>query len=109
MARDVMSSWEEKYETVRQVRLNGLLMGVSFQSPNEQEKDLWYAREIRSQMLERGVWAIGDKEDSIRMYPALNMDDEVLMEGLSLLEEAIVHVEQHGQTVGNAPRVPTGV
>lgn len=108
MARKVMSSWEEKYETVRQVRLNGLLMGVSFQSPNEEEKDLWYAREIRSQLLKRGVWAIGDQEDNIRMYPALNMDDEVLMEGLSLLEEAIAHVEQHGQTVGNAPRVPTG-
>ena len=26
-----------------------------------------------------------------------------------ILEEAIVHVEQHGQSVGNAPRVPTGV
>jgi len=53
-------------------------------------------------------WAIGDKEENIRMCPALNMDDEVLMEGLSLLEEAIVYVEQHGQRVGDAPRVPTG-
>ncbi len=43
------------------------------------------------------------------MYPALNMDDKVLLEGLSLLEEAIEHVEQHGQTVGNTPRMPTGV
>lgn len=109
MAREVMGSWEEKYEIVRQVRLSGLLMGVSFQSPNEEEKDLWYAREVRSQLLNRGVWAIGDREENIRMYPALNMDDAVLMEGLSLLEESIVHVEQHGQSVGDAPRVPTGV
>ena len=84
-------------------------MGVSFQSPNEQEKDVWYAREIRSQLLQRGVWAICDEQDNIRMYPALNMDDEVLMEGLSRLEEAIIHVEQHGLTTGDAPRVPTGV
>ena len=109
MARDVMGSWEEKYQTVRQVRVNGLLMGVSFQSPNKEEKDTWYAREIRSQMLKRGVWAISDEQDNVRMYPALNMDDKVLLEGLSLLEEAIEHVEQHGQTVGNAPRMPTGV
>jgi acetylornithine/succinyldiaminopimelate/putrescine aminotransferase len=109
MAREVMGNWEENYEIVRQVRLNGLLMGVSFQSPNEAEKDLWYAREIRSQLLKRGVWAIGDQEENIRMYPALNMADEVLMEALSLLEEAIVYVEQNGQNVGNAPRVPTGV
>jgi len=33
----------------------------------------------------------------------------VLMEGLSRLEEAIVHVEQHGQSVGDAPRMPTGL
>ncbi len=109
MAREMMGDWEEKYPLVRQVRLNGLLMGVSFQSPNKEEKDSWYAREIRSQLLKRGVWAIGDKEQNIRMYPALNMADDVLMEGLSRLEEAIVHVEQHGQSVGNAPSVPTGL
>jgi 4-aminobutyrate aminotransferase-like enzyme len=109
MARETMGGWEEKYQTVRQVRLNGLLMGVSFQSPNEDEKDLWYAREIRNQLLKSGVWAIGDQEENIRMYPALNMDDGVLMEGLGILEEAIKHVEQHGQSVGNAPRMPTGV
>ena len=51
MARETMGGWEEKYQTVRQVRLNGLLMGVSFQSPNEDEKDLWYAREIRKRWL----------------------------------------------------------
>lgn len=109
LAQDVMGEWEQKYEVVRQVRLNGLLMGVSFQSPVEGEKDLWYAREIRSQLLERGVWAIGDHEENIRMYPALNMADDVLLDGLSKLEESIVHVEQNGQTVGNTPRIPTGV
>ena len=104
-----MSGWEEKYEIVRQVRLNGLLMGVNFQSPNEHEENLWYAREVRSQLLERGVWAIGDHEENIRMYPALNMADDVLLQGLSKLEESIAYVEKNGQTVGNAPRVPTGV
>lgn len=107
-ARAVMSGWEERYETVRQVRLNGLLMGVSFQSPNEGEKNHWWAREIRSKLLDRGVWAISDEEDNIRMYPALNMDDDVLMEGLELLEDSIRHVTEQGLTIGNAPRVPTG-
>jgi acetylornithine/succinyldiaminopimelate/putrescine aminotransferase len=33
-----MGSWESKYEIVRQVRLSGLLMGVSFQSPADKKR-----------------------------------------------------------------------
>ena len=36
--------------------------GMRFQAERE--------REIRSQLLKRGVWAIGDNEDNVRMYPA---------------------------------------
>lgn len=109
LAQSIMQPWEQKYEVVRQVRLNGLLMGVSFQSPNEDEKDTWYAREIRSQLLDRGVWAISDAEQNIRMYPALNMADEVLKDGLARMEKAIAQVEKNGLSIGNAPRYPTGV
>ena len=107
-AREFMSGWEEKYAIVRQVRQNGLLMGVSFQSPNEEEKDLWYGREMRSQLLDRGVWGISDGESNVRMYPALNMDESVLLDGLARMEDAIAHVDKNGLSVGNAPRYPTG-
>jgi hypothetical protein len=43
------------------------------------------------------------------MYPALNMDEGVLREGLEVMEEAIRHVDQHGHTEGNMPPYPTGV
>jgi hypothetical protein len=43
------------------------------------------------------------------MYPALNMDEKVLREGLSIMEEAIRYVDEHGHTEGNAPAFPTGV
>ena len=33
-------------------------------------------------MLQRGVWAISDHEDTIRLYPALNMQEETFREGL---------------------------
>ena len=84
-------------------------MGVSFQSPNQEQMDSWFSRAIRSRMLENGVWAISDNEDTIRMYPALNMDESVLRSGLEKMEEAIAHVNQHGQSVGNSPAWPTGV
>ena len=54
------------------------------------------------------MWAICDHEDTIRMYPALNMDESVLREGLQIMEDAIRQVEEHGQTEGDAPAYPSG-
>ena len=108
IAEDVMSGWENS-SIVGQVRGNGLLLGVSFKSPNEQEDNWWYARAVRSRMLENGVWAISDREDTIRMYPALNMDESALRNGLAMMEEAIGYVEQNGHQVGDGPAWPTGV
>lgn len=108
MAADIMASWED-IGIVRQVRGNGLLMGVGFQSPNPDEKSWWWARSVRSRMLDRGVWAICDRADAIRMYPALNMDEAVLREGLEVMGEAIRYVNDHGQQEGDSPAWPTGV
>ncbi|MEJ2603288.1 MAG: aminotransferase class III-fold pyridoxal phosphate-dependent enzyme, partial [Gammaproteobacteria bacterium] len=108
MAADIMQGWK-RYEIVGEIRTDGLLMGVGFRSPNEGEKDWWYARAVRSRMLDRGVWAISDRESAIRLYPALNMQEEVLREGLEIMEEAIAHVNEHGQDYGDSPAWPTGV
>lgn len=111
VAQDIMSGWE-RYDIVRQVRSNGLLMGVSFKSPDnaeEDEKDWWTARSVRGKMLEDGVWAISDRAQTIRMYPALNMDEKVLCEGLEIMEAAIQHVELHGHCEGDGAAYPTGV
>ena len=103
-----MGHWE-RYDVVRQVRANGLLMGVGFQSPDHEQDDWWFARAVRSRMLDQGVWAISDREDTIRMYPALNMNEDVLREGLAIMEESIEYVMAHGQPFGDSPAWPTGV
>ena len=111
IATATMSEWES-YRIVRQARGNGLLLGVSFGKPEsagEDEKDWWTARAVRGKMLENGVWAICDREDTIRMYPALNMDESVLREGLEVMEDAILHVEKRGHTEGDAAAYPSGV
>jgi len=111
VAQEIMSSWE-KYAIVRQVRANGLLMGVSFKrrdNAEEGEQDWWTARAVRGRMLEEGVWAISDKEQTIRLYPALNMDETVLRTGLEIMEAAIKHVDTHGHCEGDRAAYPTGV
>jgi len=108
LAAEKMGAWEQ-FDIVSQVRANGLLIGVSFQTPDPEAKNWWYARSVRSRMLDNGVWAISDREDTIRMYPALNMEEKTLLEGLDIMEEAIRYVNEHGQTGGNSPAWPTGV
>ena len=78
-------------------------MGVSFKAQEGQEVDLHAARSVRDEMLKRGVWAICEFERQVRMYPALNMDEAVLLRGLGLMEESIDQVQRHGVTVGDHP------
>jgi len=111
IAAEIMSGWK-KYSIVRQARGNGLLMGVSFgktASADPDAQDWWIARAVRGKMLENGVWAISDRADTIRMYPALNMDEAVLRQGLQIMEDAIQHVEEHGHVEGDAAAWPSGV
>jgi 4-aminobutyrate aminotransferase-like enzyme len=111
IAAEIMGGWR-KHSIVRQERGNGLLLGVSFGKPDSAEpeaKDWWIARAVRGKMLENGVWAISDRQDTIRMYPALNMDEAVLREGLQIMEDAIRHVEEHGHIEGDAAAWPSGV
>ncbi len=110
IAREIMEPWQDKYEIVRRVRLSGLLLGVSFQCPADKKDDenWWYARAVRSEMLERGVWAISDREENIRMYPALNMAEQTFRQALAVIEESIEKIDREGQSVGNSPAWPTG-
>ena len=59
-------------------------------------------------MLRHGVWPISAGEVTVRMYPALNMDEDVLREALEITEAAISHVSQHGHAEGDYPAYPTG-
>jgi hypothetical protein len=42
------------------------------------------------------------------MYPALNMDEAILLEGLDRMEESIDAIERGGITVGDYPAMPSG-
>jgi len=110
IAKEIMGDWEQ-YDIVRQVRGNGLLLGVGFVEPQADDKDRnwWVSRAVREEMLKNGVWAISDRQDCIRMYPALNMDEANLREGLEIMHAAIRQVNDKGHDLGDSPAWPTGV
>jgi acetylornithine/succinyldiaminopimelate/putrescine aminotransferase len=64
---------------------------------------------VRNELLINGVWALCNEESTLRMYPALNMNEQVFMDALNRLEEAIDRVNQGGDLVGDYPGVPSGV
>jgi 4-aminobutyrate aminotransferase/(S)-3-amino-2-methylpropionate transaminase len=98
----------EKYPIVGQARSLGLLMGVSFRDPNGGD-DWLFSRAVRSTMLQNGAYPICDNEEvTVRMYPALNMEEGVLREALEIMEDAIVSVGEHGPSEGDYPTYPTG-
>lgn len=108
LAAGRMADWESKYSIVGQLRSLGLLMGVSFSHTDEGAEDYYVARSVRDQMLQRGVWAICDHEPQVRLYPALNMDEQQLLAGLDIMEESIDYIERNGVTVGDYPPMPSG-
>ena len=55
------------------------------------------------------MWAISDHEDTIRLYPALNMQEETFREGLKIMEAAIQEVENGAVIEGDGVAFPTGV
>ena len=92
----------------------GLLMGIAFADPaaaagEAKAANLYIARSVRNEMLKNGVWAICEMEPNVRMYPALNMDERVMLEGLDITEAAIAAVQKSGNTIGDYPALPSGV
>ena len=109
-----MEPWCEKYSIVSETRQLGLLMGVSFNLPDSMARsdkydDSFVARTVRDYMLRNGVWAICDSESTVRMYPALNMNENVFREAFDIIEDAIITVESGSELVGDYPAIPTGV
>lgn len=113
IAQQHMALWAEKYAIVSEVRNLGLLIGISFTNPalsleEDPDANRYIARSVRNEMLLHGVWGICEYEPNVRIYPALNMDEKVFLEGLEITEAAIAKIETHGNTVGDYPALPSG-
>ena len=109
LAQQRMADWAEKYPIVSEVRCLGLLMGIAFRHPDKAIDSVWVARTVRNELLINGVWAICNEESTLRMYPALNMNQQVFMQALDRVEEAIDRVNKGSDWVGDYPGIPTGV
>ena len=81
---------KEKYEIVGDVRGSGLFIGVEIvKSKKTKERGAKEAEQIIQYCFHHGLLAITAGRNSLRIIPPLNTSEEVLSEGLDILEEAI--------------------
>jgi len=93
-ALKVMKTWPEKYDIIVDSRGIGFLLATSVETGKGDELDVEIARRIFIEAKREGVWPIWDDEPHIRIYPPLNIEEELLFKGLEGIERAIKRVEE---------------
>ncbi len=98
MAGERMAKWPDMFSIVGEVRSLGALMAAQIIDPQTSQASVNWGMSVADEALRRGVFVVGDHEDTLRLYPPLTMSEETLNEGLTIIEEAIHHIEQNGPT-----------
>ncbi|HUS85286.1 MAG TPA: acetyl ornithine aminotransferase family protein [Anaerolineales bacterium] len=91
---DALSEIMSRHTSIGQVRGKGLMIGIEFVKDRESKKR---ATDLRDRIVEKafhnGVITLGSGKNSIRISPALNISQDLVNEGLMMLEEAITSAE----------------
>ncbi len=101
-----LRKWPQEFEIVGQVRGLGLLLGASIVDKETKKPNKKLALQVYYEALKQGAWIINDSEANIRLYPALNINEDVLDKGLTAVEEALRVVEREYK-VNEYPPYPT--
>lgn len=90
-----LSELKEKHPVMGNVRGIGLMIGIEIIRPESGEPNGEGLMNILEKCLHKGVifYLSGNKGEVIRMMPPLNVDEEHVDYGLSLLDEAITEYE----------------
>jgi 4-aminobutyrate aminotransferase len=93
-AMDALAEIKSRHQSVGQVRGKGLMIGVELvrdQQTREHAHDLREA--VVEQAFAKGLLMIGSGESALRVAPPLNIQQDVLDEGLRIVEESIAAAE----------------
>ena len=89
-ATDALEEMQSRHPSIGQVRGKGLMIGVEFV---EGDGAMRPAHEYRERVIEeayaRGLLLLGCGESTIRIAPALSIEESLLDEGLRIIEESI--------------------
>ncbi|NLT47482.1 MAG: aminotransferase class III-fold pyridoxal phosphate-dependent enzyme [Clostridiales bacterium] len=104
IALNRMKKWEKEFPLlVTNARGTGLLLGATI-TDKEGNPSNEFGAAVQNEALKRGAYIINDTEPSIRLYPALNMDEKIMDKGLSIIEEALKEVSKEDYVPSTWPR-----
>jgi 4-aminobutyrate aminotransferase len=89
-AMDALEEIQSRHPTIGQVRGKGLMIGVEFVDGSGTKQP---AHDLRERVIEeafaRGLLLLGCGESTVRLAPALSIEEGLLDEGLRIMEESI--------------------
>jgi 4-aminobutyrate aminotransferase len=93
-ALDALSEIMTRHPSIGQVRGKGLMIGIEFVKNRESKIP---AADLRDRIVEKafhnGLITLGSGKNSVRISPPLNISQDLINEGLQMLEEAITSAE----------------
>lgn len=91
---DALTEIMTRHKTIGEVRGKGLMIGVELVKDRESKEP---ASELRDTVMEgafkRGLIGLGSGRSSIRLAPPLNIERDLIDEGLMMLEDALTEAE----------------
>ncbi|MEE9216694.1 MAG: acetyl ornithine aminotransferase family protein [Anaerolineales bacterium] len=89
-AMDALEEMQSRHPSIGEVRGKGLMIGIEFVEDHDAKKP---AHELRERIIEeafnRGLLLLGCGASTIRLAPALSIEEGLLEEGLRIMEESI--------------------
>jgi 4-aminobutyrate aminotransferase len=96
-AMDALAEIQTRHKSIGQVRGKGLMLGVEFVVDRQNKRP---ARKLRERIIQKafsqGLLLLGCGENSIRVAPPLNIERNLLDEGLQIMQAAIAEAEAQG-------------
>ncbi|MCH8337227.1 MAG: acetyl ornithine aminotransferase family protein [Chloroflexi bacterium] len=89
-AMDALEEIQGRHATIGEIRGKGLMIGVELVDGDGAKQPAHDLRErLIEEAFERGLLLLGCGESSVRLAPALSIDERLLDEGLRIMEESI--------------------
>ena len=89
-AMDALEEMQSRHPSIGQVRGKGLMIGVEFVDGNGAKRPAYEFRErVIEEAYARGLLLLGCGESTVRLAPALSIEESLLDEGLRIIEESI--------------------
>lgn len=90
-----LQEMEQKYDCVGQVRGRGLMIGVELVADKKSKQPVTDRRNgVVYEAFKRGLLLLGAGETSVRLIPSLIIDENEILTGLDIFEEALKKVFQ---------------